>query len=75
MANKYLDAIQRIRKWLPRDPHLVAYEVREWPATKESGLDDLAWSMCRDGSVSINDTKYLLDKLEAYLLREDVEDE
>jgi hypothetical protein len=61
--------IDSIRKYLDSDVSLVAFCVREWDITEQAGLRDLAWVMCRDGYVSRNDAKGLLDDLEAFVER------
>ena len=65
----WLKHIKNTYKYVETEPEMVAPIVRDWPITKEAGLDSLAWAMCQDGYISSNDAKFLLEKLEEFVTK------
>ena len=49
---------------LSDDLELAVYVMRDLEATKQAGLDDLAWSMYREGNCSHNEVTWLVDEVE-----------
>jgi len=66
MEINWLEEIEKVRKYCEREPELVAFIVRDWKITEESGLHDLAWAMTRD-NVWKKDAEFLLDELDKYV--------
>ena len=52
------------RKQQILDPFLAVFIVRDLQVTKDAGLDDLAWSMYKHGTVT-SEVRWLLDLLES----------
>lgn len=46
------------------DLELAVYVMRDLEATKQAGLDALAWSMYREGNCSHNEVTWLVDEVE-----------
>lgn len=65
-----LRAIELARKELSKphyDPYVAVALLMLCPEVKAANLDDLAWSLYKDGSVSKNDVVGLIEALEKYL--------
>jgi len=43
---------------------LAVYVMRDLEATKQAGLDDLAWTMYREENCSHNEVAWLVDEVE-----------
>ena len=46
------------------DLELAVYVMRDLEATKQAGLDDLAWAMYREDNCSHNEVTWLVDEVE-----------
>ena len=53
------------------NPEMANYVLRDLPETEAAGLSELAWAGDQDGSLHENDVLYLIEKLEAYLDKEE----
>lgn len=67
-------AITTARQEVERYPSLAVFIVRDYQQMREAGLDDLAWSMARNGCAT-SEAVWLLDELEKYLNKQEAHDE
>lgn len=68
--NRLEKALNTARGVLDEDPNLAVFIVRDFPELVEWELDELAWSMYREGYTPRGDAEYLLSRIEEKMKEE-----